>query len=140
MAEFIEKQVVPVRLAHDHQPLAAEMGIKWTPSILILDAGGKEHHRTVGFLGPDDLKASVLLGVAKEHFDADRFPEALAALETLIDAYPDSSLRPEAIFLQGVSRYKSTHSPQPLKAAYEQLSQRYPDSEWTRRAYPYRLL
>jgi hypothetical protein len=28
----------------------------------------------------------------------------------------------------------------PLKAAYEKLQAEYPASEWTKRAYPYRLI
>ena len=47
---------------------------------------------------------------------------------------------PEAIFLQGVARYKKSGDPKPLKEAYETLTADFPDNEWTKRAYPYRLL
>jgi hypothetical protein len=39
-----------------------------------------------------------------------------------------------------VCLYKSTNNPKPLKEAYEQLKDQYPESEWTKRAYPYRLI
>ena len=47
---------------------------------------------------------------------------------------------PEAVYLRGVSRYKSSHSAAPLKEAYEKLRAEYPASEWTQRAQPYSLL
>jgi outer membrane protein assembly factor BamD (BamD/ComL family) len=54
--------------------------------------------------------------------------------------YPKSDSAPEAVYLRGVCGYKSTHAPKPLKEAYERLQAQYPSSEWTKRAYPYRLL
>ena len=70
----------------------------------------------------------------------EQFTEALAALETILKDHPQSDSAPEAIYLKGVSQYKSTNDPKPLKTAYEQLKAEYPSSEWTKRAYPYRLL
>jgi TolA-binding protein len=138
--EFLEKNVVPLRLKADAVPYAKDFGVNWTPTLVTLDAGGKEHHRTVGFLEPPALIASVLFGMAKTAFDAGDFAVALEKFQRLIDGYPDSDFAPEAIFLKGVSTYKSTGDPGPLKTAYEKLSQKYPDSVWTKRAYPYRLL
>ena len=67
-------------------------------------------------------------------------PEAISAREELLAKYPRSDSAPEAIYIRGVSRYKSTHDAKPLKEAYERLQQEYPTSEWTERASPYRLL
>jgi TolA-binding protein len=69
-----------------------------------------------------------------------RFCDGLATLEDLLKAYPKSAAAPEAIFLRGVCGYKSTHNPKALKEIYENLAKEYPDSEWTKRAYPYRLI
>ncbi len=140
VVDFIEQYAIPLRVPHNHQPLAADFGVTWTPTIIILDKSGTEHHRTVGFLDADDLKASVLLGTAKIFSDDEKFENALDFLEKLIKNHPQSGFTPEAIFLQGVCRYKSTHNPQLLKEAYQQLNERYPESQWTKRAYPYRLL
>jgi outer membrane protein assembly factor BamD (BamD/ComL family) len=105
-----------------------------------LDPDGKEHHRTVGFLSPEELIPSLMLGMAKCDFDRERFAEAISGLEELLVKYPRSDSAPEAIYVRGVSRYKSTHDAKPLKEAYEELQQEYPSSEWTKRASPYRLL
>jgi hypothetical protein len=138
--EFIMKNLVPLRVAYNAQPLATDFNIKWTPTLVILDPDGKEHHRTVGFLPPEELIPSLELGISKSRFDLSRFSEALANLEKLLAEFPKSDSAPEAIYLRGVSLYKSTENPKPLKEAYEQLQNNYPASEWVKRAYPYRLL
>jgi TolA-binding protein len=140
VAEFLNSRIIPVRLAFNSQPYAAQYEVKWTPTLITLDADGKEYHRTVGFLSPEALIPSLLLGMAKVFFNGDRFSEALDLFDQLLAGYPKSPSAPEAIYLQGVSRYKSTHDPKPLKGAYEKLQADYPSSEWTQRAYPYRLL
>ena len=137
---FFKENTIPVRVAFDHETLSKKFGIKWTPTLVCLDPEGVEHHRTVGFLDPGELIPSVLLGKAKTDFDRDNFEGAIRTLETLRSDFPKSGSTPEAIFLYGVSRYKSTHDPKPLKEAYEKLNAEYPESEWTKRAYPYRLL
>ncbi len=138
--EFIQSHMIPLRVPFDDKPLSADFNVKWTPTLVTLDPEGKEHHRTVGFLAPEELIPSLLLGIAKSHFDRERFDEALSTLDRLRTDYPNSDSAPEAIYLRGVSKYKSTHDPKPLKGAYEQLQARHPSSEWTKRAYPYRLL
>ena len=138
--EFIENHFIPMRVAFDAQPLSADFKIKWTPSLIVLDAEGKEHHRSVGFLAAEELIPALILGIAKTHFDRDQFEETLRILEKILADYPKSDSSPEALYLRGVSRYKSTHKAQPLKEAYEQLQATYPTSEWTKRAAPYRLL
>ena len=137
---FMQKNVIPLRVNFDAQPLATDFNVKWTPTIVILGNQGEEHHRTVGFFGPEELIPSLLLGIAKVHFETEQFDKALANLEKLLSDYPNSSSAPEAIYLKGVNLYKSTEDPKPLKIAYENLEANYPDSEWTQRAYPYRLL
>ncbi len=140
VTDFINANLIAVRVPFDSQPLATDLNIKWTPTLITLDSEGKEHHRTVGFLPPEELIASLLLGMAKSSFDTEHFTAALESLEKLLTDYPKSDAAPEALYLRGVCQYKSTHNPKPLKTAYERLQSDYPASEWTKRAYPYRLL
>lgn len=74
------------------------------------------------------------------NFSNDRFKEALVNLDKLVAEYSKSSSTPEAIYLRGVCRYKSTKEPKHLKEAYSLLKAEYPASEWTMRADPYKLL
>jgi len=138
--EFLNKAVIPVRIPSDAIPLADDFNLKWTPMIVVLDWNGKEHQRTVGFLPPEELIPSILLGVAKTHFDLNQFADAMAILDKILADHGGSGAAPEAVFLKGVCGYKSTHNPSPLKQAYEKLQTTYPTSEWAKRALPYRLL
>lgn len=137
---FVTDKIVPLRVPADAQPIAADFKVTWTPTLVTLDYYGKEHHRTVGFLPPEELIPSLLLGMGKTDFDTTQFNDAIIHLNTLLNGYPRSAAAPEAIYLRGVSRYKSTLEAKPLKEAYEKLKAEYPESEWTKRAQPYSLL
>jgi len=140
VVKFIQDHVVPVRLSFDAKPESTDYNVKWTPTLVVLDQDGSEHHRTTGFLAPEELIPMILLGIGKTHFDREDFEQAIASLDGLLKDYSQSDSCPEAIYYRGVSRYKSTHDAQPLKKAYEKLQADYPSSEWTKRAAPYRLL
>ena len=132
--------MVPLQVLYDHKPLSVDFDVQWTPTLITLDTDGKEHHRTIGFLSPEDLIPSLLLGMGKSHFDRGEFAKAISILERLPADHADSGSAPEAIFFLGVARYKNTDDPGPLREAYDKLSSEYPDSEWTKRADPYRLI
>jgi len=136
----MNNNIVSLKVPFDIQPLSTEFNVKWTPTLVTVDSDGKEHHHTVGFLSPEELIPSLLLGMAKVHFDLNQFPEALAFIEKVLADFPKSGSAAEAIFLRGVSIFKSANNPKALKDAYEQLQAQYPESDWTKRAYPYRLL
>ena len=138
--DFITERLVPLRVAFDAQPLSSQFRVTWTPTLVTLDMYGTEHHRTVGFLPPEELVPSLSLGIAKIDFAAGEFNDAIVNLDFLLNRYPKSGSAPEAVYIRGVSRYKSTKDASMLKEAYERLSADYPDSEWARRAQPYSLL
>ncbi len=138
--EFVRGHVVPLRVAYNHPQLASRFNVKWTPTLITVDGDGVEHHRTVGFLGPEDFMASQLMGLAKTLMDLERFSDAIAGLNSLIDKFPKSDFIPEGIYSRGVALYKNTHDPVHLRKAFDKLSAEYPDNEWTKRAFPYRLI
>jgi hypothetical protein len=138
--EFVNRNFVAVKLRFDALPFSKDFNIKWTPTLIVLDEEGREHNRTVGFLPPDELIASLLLGMGRARFDGDRFSDAISLFDKLLTAYPKSGAAPEAVYLHGVATYKNTHDPKALKAAYEKLLAEYPGSEWVNRASPYQLL
>ena len=138
--DFVSRNIVPLRVPADAQPLAGDFKVTWTPTLVTLDFYGKEHHRTVGFLPPEELIPSLLLGMAKTDFDFNQFNDAIIHLDRLLVDYSRSAAAPEAVYLRGVSRYKASHDARPLKEAYEKLRADYPASEWTQRAQPYSLL
>lgn len=138
--DFIMENVIPLRIPSDAQPYSADFKLVWTPTLIVLDPDGNEHHRTTGFFSPEELIPSLKLGIGKTNFDGGHFEEAIGHFDRLLADHTASGAAPEAIYWRGVGGYKSTNNPKPLKEAYERLAAEYPDSEWTRRAYPYRLL
>jgi hypothetical protein len=140
VTDFVNTAVVPLRIPSDSEPLASQFTIKWTPTLIVLDASGKERWRSVGFIPAEEFASTILLGVAKVHFDLDQFEGCLKALDTIIGEFPKNCSAPEAVFWKGVAGYKSTHDPKPLRQAYDRLAADYPASKWAQRALPYRLI
>jgi len=138
--EFVDENFVPVQLPHKAQPEADRYNVKWTPTVVILDWDGNEHHRDVGFLRPEDFVPFLMLGIGKTSFDYDQFELAIDCFNRILDEYPQSKSAPEAFYLRGVSLYKTTQDAKPLKEIYEGLHDCYPGSEWAEKAEPYRLL
>jgi len=140
VAKFVDLNFVPVQVETSNKDLVEKYNVSWTPAILVLDSDGKEHYRSVGFLQPDVFIATFELGKARYYLDLEQFAEARALLEELIERCPVPEVLPEAIYFHGVATYKQTHDVKPLKKAYETLSAKYPQSEWAKRAEPYKLI
>jgi hypothetical protein len=140
VANFITDRMVPVRARADHSKLAPQYHIVWTPTLVVLDLYGTEHQKTLGYIPPEELVASLLLGISKAALANGQYNEAVLQINTLLNGYPNSACAPEAVYLRGVARYRSSHEAAALKDSYRQLSGDYPNSEWTRRAEPFTLL
>jgi tetratricopeptide (TPR) repeat protein len=137
--EFISTFLIPLKLSPESQE-AKDFNLKWTPTLVTLDGEGREGHRTVGFLAPDELIASLQLGIGKTFFEGGRFDDAIAWFDRVIKEYPKSDYAAEAVFYRGVGLYKSKKDPTSLRVAYDKLTAEFPSSEWTKRAQPYRLI
>ena len=136
---FVQDHFIPVMVPFDTKPLSRDFDIKWTPALITIGSDRREHHRTVGFLDPAGFIANGLLGIGKSHFDNSRYRKAIASFEDVLTLQPEGDSAAEAIFLRGVALYKKSGDRAPLKEVYETLQHRFPDSEWARKAEPYRL-
>ena len=92
VADFVMSRMVPLQVLAD-SPLAEEFKVKWTPTIIVLDYYGKEHHRTVGFFPPEEFIPSLLLGMGKIDFDTDQFNDAIIHFDRLLADYPTERRR-----------------------------------------------
>lgn len=138
--DYIGKNFIALRLANDAEPYAGQFTVKWTPKVLILDALGKAHQQTTGFLPPEDFVPFLELGLAMVDFDLDCLEDCRMHLDNILASHPESLAAPEALYYLGVMGYKTTGDGESLKTALRELQNRYPDSEWARKARPYRLL
>ena len=137
---FVNETLLPLRLPASDPYLGPRYKIKWTPTLLVLDAEGVEHYRTLGFFPPEELIPSLLLGMGKAKFNLPDRPAACTCFGKILAEYPQCSLAAEAVYLNGVSSYIESHDVANLIGIYDRLAAEYPDSPWLTRADPYRLL
>jgi hypothetical protein len=140
VAKFISLNFVPVQIQTTNTVLVQQFSVSWTPTLIVLDADGREHYRAVGFFTPEDMIASFLTAKGRWALDTDQLSDARALFEEVISNYPDKDPAAEAIFFLGVAKYKMSHDPQPLRETYDELKAKFPQNMWTKRADPYRLI
>ncbi|MEJ2672674.1 MAG: thioredoxin fold domain-containing protein [Deltaproteobacteria bacterium] len=138
--KFVDYNFVPVQIEVSNKALVEQFKVNWTPAIFVLDASGNEVHRVVGFLPPEEFIPTFMMAKGKWYFNAENFAEAQNRFQEVVRKYPDSDAAAEAVFFLGVSRFKESHDPKPLREAYETLTAKFPGSEWAKRAAPYRLI
>jgi len=138
--EWLNRTLVPVRVSHEHEPLAEEFRVVRTPCLVLLDRPGREVHRSEGFLSPGDFLAFVQLGLAKLKYERAELESAMDLLQGLFKNHPESPSLAEAVVVRGRCRYRYTHDPRHLREAHEQLRSDFPGSGWVRRTLQYRLL
>ena len=106
----------------------------WTPTQILLDGDGKERYRIEGFLPVDDFLAHLELGVGRNLFEHQEYAAAERHFHAVCETHPAAGAAPEACYWAGVAAYKTNDAPAPLRATALLLRERYPESEWTRKA------
>lgn len=138
--KFLEDHFIPLKIQcfFDHpDELMKRFNVTWTPTLVVLDPDGREHHRMVGYVPVDDLLAHLGLGRGKVLFDTKHLVNAIQAFKTVVELHPCAGAAPEAIFYRGVAEYKRGHDAAALRWIHDTLKGKYPESEWTRRSEPY---
>ncbi len=138
--EFVNENVVPLRIPAGDPELGPRYKVKWTPTLLIMNGEGVECYRTLGFYPPDELIPSLLLGIGKAKFDQPDRPSACNCFGRILNNFPKSPQAPEAVYLNGVANFIESHDVANLIGIYDRLAAEYPESSWLTRADPYRLL
>ena len=137
----VDKNFIPLQIDFNkNKSLVSRFSVKWTPTIIILDPEGDEHHRFIGFLPPEDFIGQLILGKGKAEFNLEHFDQAIQCFQELLVRYPKTDAAPEAQYLLGVSKYKASHDPKELKSNLEILQRDYSGSEWTKKAQVYALI
>jgi tetratricopeptide (TPR) repeat protein len=139
VARFVSESFIPARVhvreqAADFKRLGERYGAQWTPTILELDPEGTERHRVEGFLPADDLLAQLTLGLGQIAFKSENWKDAERRFREVVERYPRTDAAPEALYWAGVSRYKASNDPTALRDTERALSERYPDSSWTKKS------
>ncbi len=140
VAKFLSLNFVPVQLQSSNTAMMQKFAVSWTPTLIVLDADGREHFRAVGFFTPEDMIATFLTAKGRWALGTEQLADARAIFEEVISCYPDKDAAAEALFFLGVAKYKMSHDPKPLREAYDELKAKFPQSTWTKQADHYRLI
>jgi hypothetical protein len=137
--ELVEQLYVPVRVhvkdsAPDFKRLGERFGAQWTPTVLVVDAEGRERHRIEGFLPAEDFLGQLTLGAAHAAFAAGDFASAARLFGQVVSSYRATDAAPEAQYWEGVSRYKASGDASALKDTARRFSERFQDTSWAKKA------
>lgn len=108
--------------------------VLWTPTLLLLEPEGKECYRFEGFLPVDDFLSQLELGLAHTAFKQKKWQDAEQRYRRVVDRFPQSAAAPEAVYWQGVSRYKAAKDAGALADTARRLNEKFPESEWSKKA------
>ena len=137
--DLITTNFNPVRIhvredADAWKKVGGDLGVQWTPTVLILDSVGVERHRIEGFLPANDFLGQVSLGLAKASFSKNDFAEAEKRYREIVDTYPETEAAAEALYWAGVSKYKGTNDPTALRDTAKAFNERYKESSWAKKS------
>lgn len=133
VSTFIVENFVPAR-AHvkTEGNVFERFNAQWTPTVLVLDEKGREHHRIEGFLEAPEFLAQLRLGLAHLKRARQDFAAAQQIYDDIANSETDSA--PEAVYWSGVSQYKASGDATALSATEASLRGRFPDSPWAKKA------
>jgi tetratricopeptide (TPR) repeat protein len=139
VSQIVQERFEPVRVnalsqSDLYQKMAGRFDVNWTPTVLVLDADGKERHRISGYVPAPSFASQLLLGLGHAAFAAHRFDESEKCFRQVLEKYPDVPEAPEAVYWAGVSKYKATGDGSALKATAQRLADSYQDSPWATKA------
>jgi len=132
---------IPLRVDFNkNKALVKRFGVKWTPSIVMTDSDGDEHHRFIGYLPPKEFTSQILLGAGKTEYDLDHPEAAMQRFQEILVRFPQTEAAPEAQYFVAVTKYGQSRDPRELKLGLEVLQRDYPQSEWTEKARVFALI
>jgi hypothetical protein len=137
--DFIADNFIPVRVHVKHnrelwERLGSRFGVRWTPTILIVDGEGAEQHRIEGFLPADQFMGQLALGTAHTAFNRKDYVSAERLFKAVTNRFPETDAAAEAMYWAGVSTFEGTKDPSALRSTAAALSERYPESTWATKA------
>jgi len=133
---YLNDYFVPVQFNVVEQPdVMQRFNTPWTPTLIVLDADGKEHRRSQGFLDAKRMLAELSMARLQAAIDRQEFQEAhrLAADARRLTA-GDPDREPEALYWSSVAAYKATGQADNLVQGWNGLLDRFPESDWAKKA------
>lgn len=135
VADFVTRELVADRAHVKEQPtMWHRFGVRWTPTVLVLDPDGREVRRIEGFLPADELLGQLELALGYLAVNRKRWADAERHFEAAVRDWPDTDAGPEGQYWAGVARYSASHEGGELKQVARAFRERYADTSWAKRA------
>lgn len=138
VVQLVEREFSPVMVdtVMDKETVK-RFRVDWTPAFIVLDEQGKEIERFVGYLPAMELEAQLLLSKGLALFHMEKNLEAVALFEEIVEHFADSDLIPEVEYFLGAASFKVKGDSVKLVEISHILTEKYPDSIWTKRCAPW---
>ena len=133
--DAITARFIPVKLdLSGDRSVVRDLNVFWTPTILFGDRRGRIHYQSLDFLPPPEFLDILDIGEAMVLLRWAGYQQALELLAAIEQRNPSSPFVPEALYRQGLVAFLESGSSTRLRENASMLAERYPESEWTRRA------
>ena len=135
VADYLQNAFVPVHFDVLANPDALqENHAGWTPTLTMQCPDGDDHRRAIGFLTPQKFIGELALSRVQYHLAAQKYDEAHKLAQEAVELTQGDELRHvEALYWQGVCAYKASENQDLLIAAWKDILNRFPNSEWASR-------
>ena len=109
----------------------------WTPTVLLLDAAGKERVRLEGYLPNNDFMAALKNGLGRIAFVRKKYADAERWYGDVLSRFGNTHFAAEAMYWRAISQYSVSHDHTVLARVAEELRSSYPSSVWASKAIPW---
>jgi hypothetical protein len=134
VARLVNDHFVPVRIPRN-ESLEQTYRVPWTPTVVVLDANGRECFREIGYLPPDDFLAHMNLALGRAAFEERDFESASRFYQTIVDEFAASEMVPEALYFLGLARNKMAGGTvDDRRAIWRRIIEEHPKSDWAKKA------
>jgi len=99
-----------------------------------MDPNGEERRRIEGYLPKEEFRAQLEMGLARVALMRKQLAEAEERYARVVENYPRTKAVPEALYWRNVCRYNQSHDATALQNVARELSERFPESEWSVKA------
>ena len=111
--------------------------VQWTPTIMLLDADGREHFRFEGYLPAASFLAQLDFGLGRAAFHDKRWDDATREFNSTAARDSKTELAAEASYWAAVAQYQKTHDATALKEWGKRVRAEFPATTWAKRAVVY---
>jgi hypothetical protein len=130
--QLVNRNFIPVKVnvLTDDTKQIAFLHNPWTPGFYVFE-GEREFLKTFGYLPAADFAAKLQIALGNRALALGRAGEAAGMFHQAAET--DNVFVPEALYWEGVARYKEDGNFAAAASLWKQLGDEYPKSEWAHR-------